>query len=58
MITAGCLAVVIGLTSFGGGVAVAAGGGLAPPAVDPKTVHAPTAVPDRVILTPTATATG
>ncbi|MCW4385612.1 metallophosphoesterase family protein [Salinibacterium sp. SYSU T00001] len=56
LITAGCLAAAIGLVSLGGGIAVAAdGGGLAPPAVDPATVAAPTAVPDRVILTPTET---
>ncbi|WP_156378902.1 fibronectin type III domain-containing protein [Microbacterium sp. Root61] len=53
LITAGALAVAIGLSTMGGGVAVAAGGGLAPPAIDPATVHRPTAVPDRVILTPT-----
>jgi outer membrane biosynthesis protein TonB len=57
LVTAGGIAVVIGLSSFGGGVAVAAGGGLAPPAVDLSTVYAPTAVPDRVVLTPTTTPT-
>jgi hypothetical protein len=36
----------------GAGIAYAAGG-LAPPAVDPKVVHAPLVVPDRVVLTPT-----
>ncbi|TLF25506.1 metallophosphoesterase family protein, partial [Microbacterium sp. 5K110] len=55
--TAGAVALAIGLSSFGGGVAVAAGGGLAPPAIDPVLVHTPTAVPDRVILTPTETPT-
>ena len=55
MVTAGCIAVVLGLSSFGGGVAVAAGGGLAPPAVDPATVYYPTAAPDRIVLTPTTT---
>ncbi|MDQ1204387.1 metallophosphoesterase family protein [Microbacterium sp. SORGH_AS_0862] len=55
LLTAGCLAVAVGLSSFGGGVAVAAGGGLAPPAVDPASVHRPSAMPDRIVLTPTAT---
>lgn len=53
LITAGALAVAVGLSTLGGGVAIAAGGGLAPPAVDPASVHKPSAVPDRVILTPT-----
>ncbi len=52
--TAGGLAAAVGLTFLGGGVAVAAGG-LNPPAVAPATVFVPSAVPDRVILTPTAT---
>lgn len=38
----------------GAGLVWAAGGGLAPPAVDPKVVHAPLVVPDRIVLTPTA----
>ncbi|MDQ1123188.1 fibronectin type III domain-containing protein [Microbacterium trichothecenolyticum] len=54
-VTAGAIALAIGLSSFGGGVAVAAGGGLAPPAVDPASVHRPTAAPDRIVLTPTTT---
>lgn len=37
----------------GAGLVWAAGGGLAPPAVDPKVVHAPLVVPDRIVLTPT-----
>ena len=45
---------VVGLTMTAGIVAYAAGG-LAPPAVDPRVVHAPLVVPDRIILTPTAT---
>lgn len=53
LITAGALAVAIGLSALGGGVALANGGGLAPPAVNPSTLHQPTAVPDRIILTPT-----
>lgn len=53
LIAAGVLAVAVGISSVGGGVAVAAGGGLAPPAVDPATIYPPTAVPDRIILTPT-----
>ncbi|NLA43664.1 hypothetical protein GX865_06010 [Candidatus Saccharibacteria bacterium] len=46
---------MIGISALGGGVAVASSGGLAPPAVNPATVHRPTAVPDRIILTPTET---
>ena len=43
LLTAGTLAVAIGLSALGGGVALANGGGLAPPAVNPATVHRPTA---------------
>jgi hypothetical protein len=45
---------VVGLAMTAGIVAHAAGG-LAPPAVDPRAVHAPLVVPDRIVLTPTAT---
>jgi hypothetical protein len=44
----------VGLALTAGIVAHAAGG-LAPPAVDPRAVHAPLVVPDRIVLTPTAT---
>ena len=44
----------IALTSVGGGIAYAAGG-LAPPPVNPATIHLASAIPDRVILTPTTT---
>jgi hypothetical protein len=43
----------LALTIAAGAGIVYAAGGLAPPAVDPKTVHAPLVVPDRVVLTPT-----
>ncbi|MCR1783932.1 fibronectin type III domain-containing protein [Nocardioides carbamazepini] len=48
-IVVGGLALAI---AAGAGIVYAAGG-LAPPAVDPKTVHAPLVVPDRIVLTPT-----
>lgn len=54
-LAAGILIATVGLTSMGGGIAAATGGGLAPPAVDPVTIHAPTATPDRIVLTPTET---
>jgi hypothetical protein len=47
-------ALAIGLVTTTGVVSLAAGG-LAPPAVNPATVYGPQVVPDRVILTPTAT---
>lgn len=53
LLAAGSLAVALGLSMVGGGVALANGGGLAPPAVNPALVHLPSAVPDRIILTPT-----
>ncbi|MGB0100846.1 MAG: metallophosphoesterase family protein, partial [Nocardioides sp.] len=45
---------ILGITATSGVVAFAAGG-LTPPAVNPATIHAPSVVPDRIILTPTAT---
>ncbi|MEI5671761.1 MULTISPECIES: fibronectin type III domain-containing protein [unclassified Nocardioides] len=45
----------LGLVATTGVVSLAAGGGLAPPAVNPATIYDPQVVPDRVILTPTAT---
>ncbi|MET0190442.1 MAG: Ig-like domain repeat protein [Pseudonocardia sediminis] len=45
----------LGLVAATGVVSLAAGGGLAPPAVNPATIYDPQVVPDRVILTPTAT---
>lgn len=46
---------LVGLTATTGVVALAAGGGLAPPAVNPAVLYDPQVVPDRIILTPTAT---
>ncbi|MEC5185456.1 LPXTG-motif cell wall-anchored protein [Cryobacterium sp. MP_3.1] len=53
-VLAGGLIAALALTTFGTGIAYAAGG-LAPPAVKPATIYTATAVPDRVILTPTVT---
>ncbi len=49
-------AVVVGgltLALAAGAGLVYAAGGLAPPTADPKVVHAPLVVPDRIVLTPT-----
>ncbi|KQW05117.1 hypothetical protein ASC66_15765 [Leifsonia sp. Root4] len=51
---AGGLVAALALATVGGGIANAAGG-LAPPPVRPATVHVASAVPDRVILTPSTT---
>ncbi|PJJ61451.1 fibronectin type III domain-containing protein [Compostimonas suwonensis] len=52
---AGGIIAALALGTIGSGIAYAAGGGLAPPPVNPATVHLASAVPDRVILTPTIT---
>lgn len=52
VLVASCL--VAALVVSGGGIAMAAGG-LAPPAVAPATIYKPSVVPDRIVLTPTAT---
>jgi hypothetical protein len=52
-------ALVVGVPAVGlaltAGIVAHAAGGLAPPAVDPRAVHAPLVVPDRIVLTPTTT---
>jgi hypothetical protein len=53
-LVAGGIAAAVALASLGGGIAYAAGG-LNPPPVDPALVHVASAVPDRIILTPTET---
>ena len=52
---AATVAASLALMALGGGIASAAGGGLAPPPVAPALIHVASAVPDRVILTPTET---
>ncbi|WP_339618358.1 fibronectin type III domain-containing protein [uncultured Salinibacterium sp.] len=54
VLVASAVVASIAMMAVGGGIAAAAGG-LAPPPVNPALVHAPTAEPDRVILTPTET---
>ncbi|MFZ4893851.1 fibronectin type III domain-containing protein [Plantibacter sp. Mn2098] len=53
-LVAGGLATVVAIATVGGGIAYAAGG-LNPPPVNPATVHVASAIPDRVIMTPTET---
>jgi hypothetical protein len=52
-------ALLVGVPAVGlaltAGIVAHAAGGLAPPAVDPRVVHAPLVVPDRIVLTPTVT---
>ncbi|WP_313544161.1 fibronectin type III domain-containing protein [Leifsonia aquatica] len=54
VLAAAGVAAVVGAATFAGGLAFAAGG-LNPPAENPAVVYAPSAIPDRVILTPSTT---
>ena len=54
-VIAATVAASLALMALGGGIASAAGGGLAPPPVAPALIHVASAVPDRVILTPSET---